>query len=84
MHGIGPRWWVGVGDGWVEYDRPVAFRGRGLAHCWVLRRHPWRVCSWAAVAADRLTPACVGGGGWCGDVWLFVECYIVDASILLW
>jgi hypothetical protein len=31
---------VGAGGGWVEYDGPVAFRGRGLARCWVLRRHP--------------------------------------------
>jgi hypothetical protein len=27
---------------------------------------------------------CVGGGVCGGGVWLFVECCIVDASILLW
>jgi len=43
----------------------------------------------AASAADHLTLAPCRLGVWvvgwlCGGVWLFVECCIVDASILLW
>jgi hypothetical protein len=44
----------------------------------------------AASTADHLTLTfcrfLVGCGWWwlCGGVWLFVECCIVDASILLW
>jgi hypothetical protein len=65
----------------------------GLARCWVLRGHPvWVVFSGRAHHGSsnaRCGLVCVagfgvGGGGWCGGVWLFVECCIVDASILLW
>jgi len=77
----------GCGGGWVEFDIPVC-----LARCWVLRGHPCWVFFRAASAADHLTltsgSLCGGFGcGWwwlCGGVWLFVECCIVDASILLW
>ena len=38
-----------------------------------------RPCCWLSNAWG-----CSGGGGCGGGVWLFVECCIVDASILLW
>ena len=59
----------------------------GLARCWVLRGHPvWVVFSGRAHhgSSNAHQGFGVGGGGWCGGVWLFVECCIVDASILLW
>jgi hypothetical protein len=64
-----------------------------LARCWVLRGHPvvgvfsGRAHHGSSNAHRGLVfvAGCgVGGGGWCGGVWLFVECCIVDASILLW
>jgi hypothetical protein len=71
---------VGVGGGWVGFGQTWLgmLLGPEKTSCVVFFR--------VAPAVDRLTPACgvwvvvvVGGG-----VWLFVECCIVDASILLW
>ena len=92
------RLWVCVGGGWVEFGRSAIFdlSGlEGLARCWVLRRHPVDVFSGRVRRGSsnaRRWGSCllgvpdvgVGGGDGCGGVWLFVECCIVDASILLW
>jgi hypothetical protein len=58
----------------------------GLAHCWVLRRHPCGCCSLVRLLAGRLTHSVLLWVWWCRGfgVWLCVECCIVDASILLW
>jgi hypothetical protein len=76
-------WWVGVGGGWVEYDRSdwlgTLLGPERTSRCGLFFL--------AVLITDRLTLTWVcgvGGGGWCGGVWLFVECCIVDASILLW
>ena len=80
-------WWVVVGVAGWNTSAACPLLSRGLAHCWVLRRHLlWQGFLGAASGLGRLTHSVVGVVVCrCGfGVWLCVECCIVDASILLW
>ena len=74
-----PRVWVGCD--WVEHNFCAEL---GLARCWVLRGHPGGGFLWPRGSRVVLTPSLVGVVAFVGLVWLWVECCIVDASILLW
>ncbi len=82
-HGVGVAGW-NTSAAWFGHV-PVFVVG-GLAHCWVLRRHPCGCCSLVRLLAGRLTHSVLLWVWWCRGfgVWLCVECCIVDASILLW
>jgi hypothetical protein len=73
-----------VGGGWVEH-KPIVGLGALLGPEKTSRVWLGCVLGWSAPGWGHLTPAVlwVVVFGWLG-VWLFVECCIVDASILLW
>ena len=85
---LGGMVWVWLGGTLLllGFGHVPVFVAGGLAHCWVLRRHPCGCCSLVRLLAGRLTHSVLLWVWWCRGfgVWLCVECCIVDASILLW
>jgi len=75
---------VGVGGGWVEYYKNQLER-EGFGTLLGPEKTPVGVFLWPLLlSVSNARGLCVGGGAGRGGVWLFVECCIVDASILLW